>query len=121
MDRYRKWYKRLSLVAVGTAVWAAGLGGAAEPAPGRLTQQPPPAVTPPSTQPPPSVTPPTTAPTTDQTPPATDPFAAVGAAQATPGLPAAAANLGTAVDARAPTNSVDPTGASVALAGGQAS
>ena len=30
MDRNRMWYKRLSLVAVGSAVWAAGLGGAAE-------------------------------------------------------------------------------------------
>ena len=128
MDRYRKWYKRLSLVAVGTAVWASGLVGAADPnavAPGntpfRLVQQPPPPVTPPgtATQPPPPVTPPTTTPSPEQTPAGTDPFAAVGAAQATPGLPAAAA-LGTQTAPRQETNSVNPAGASVALAGGAA-
>ena len=49
MDRNRMWYKRLSLVAVGTAAWAAGLGGASEPSPAlpvpapvQLVQQPPP-------------------------------------------------------------------------------
>jgi iron complex outermembrane receptor protein len=128
MDRYRKWYKRLSLVAVGTAAWAAGLGGAAEPTPKapwdssvQLAQQPPPTIAPPTTQPPPTVNPPTTAPTGDQPSASVDPFAAVGAAQATPGLPSAnAAALGTATGGRAETDTVNPVASSVTLAGGSA-
>jgi iron complex outermembrane receptor protein len=129
MDRYRKWYKRLSLVAVGTAVWAAGLGGAAEPvpigplpSPVQLVQQPPPTVAPPGTgiQPPPPVNPPAGTPGAAPASAVTNPLAALGTAQATPGLPAAAANLGTDASSRAETNTVNPVAASVSLAGGGA-
>jgi outer membrane receptor protein involved in Fe transport len=119
MNRYRKWYSRLSLVAVGTAAWAVGFGRAADTTtpvtpgtPVRL-QQPAPTAPMPGNQPAP------TAPTPGNQPAPTAPTPESTAAGATGFNPLAALGVGNAAPPSAG-NTVNPVSSVVPLAGANA-
>jgi outer membrane receptor protein involved in Fe transport len=127
MRRKRAYRRGIAAAVATTSLWAVAAviaddsKPAADPAVQQVVQQPPPTVPPPispGTQPPPTIPPPTGSQTPDTGSNQLAPQ--IGLPSAAPGLPPAA-NLGADLSSRAEMNSVSPTGASITLAGGQAS